>query len=710
MSKANSKSPLAAQIFAWCDYANNEEGYAVYRVVAKQNGNGGFVRVDNPGGDFPNRGTIRILRWPLNMGPSRKGNHSIFEYEDDPHYAERQSDAKAIKYRATSVTGGAIQIISLPYTESEADNLGERLKSGVHVLGEHTGRAQVIVELKDGAYVGPFVLKQDADAEIYRADEQSLLALKSGWKSAKSLHILPLQVDYQTQRFVFGELPPGDFAVDVSPTAFALKRALEYLGNLRVLDGQLTRNKARDISLSLAQIRPPDDLKARCDRLVRQLNRYDASSPLADAFLAEVLLTPVAKAKIEAATAEAVKNAKQLLEKELGPIRKQVDEARAELAQLTVKADGKRAALTEAEAKITEAESRYSGLEKGFTEKLHLQFQKAQKDASEILATITMLRPFLGQTAVVQAATVPETASESLPIDWKVQDGPKSLDNARDAHSHLSANLVAVGLNENSASRVATACTAAFAAGQAVSVRGSAANVIAEALACSFLGPRWGEISIPVGYADVIEIGPLRAGGGEGVVLHGANRSCLDAYGSTMLNSFKMGGGKTADRVPRYAILCLCEGPSALAATPQFSEIGPVIHTDALVWADTLRAKSMTPGAFKAPIAVRPGDREEETKLLDAVFSNSPNVSARMAVTSAFPLLIEVIRQRSAKDVGEAQAVAEALSAAVSWWAAPYLHSIGGGREILATLDEKLAQDKLAQTNLQILFREKAVS
>jgi hypothetical protein len=374
------------------------------------------------------------------------------------------------------------------------------------------------------------------------------------------------------------------------------------------------------------------------------------------------------------------------------------------------------------EKKIAEAERRYTEVEKALSTKLHAQVEKARTDTADLLASITMLRPFLhpaldlkpvqvpialpDSTPVATPATaqVENTAEHRMPVRWRAQLQPSALHDVRELYSHLLQNLAVTGLKEPGASRFAAACVAAFSAGQAVSLRGSAANELAQALAASFFGSQWAEVTVPVGYCELDDLASLKPpnGGFGGVHIVGANRSCLDAYAGEWIAPFRM-GGNNGQPSEFLLVFSLSEGPSALTVGPQYSELGPVIHSDGLRWG-ARGAGKLSPGKFKGKVTAKSFDWDSESKLLDEVFASAPNASAQLAARSALPLLVEMARVRTTANVNDEQALREAMGTLTAWWIAPGVASAGKPREALAKLESLGPDDKLMAAALATWF------
>ena len=402
MTKASAKVSEGTQVFAYCVFADNINEYAYYRVAAKRGPEGGFAKVNDATREFPNRGAIRVLKRNLHLGSSRKGNHGVFTLEYDPNFDAMASNPNAVMYRATAIAGCGIQIVRIPFSQQETDEIGEQLKSGVHVLGEPIGKTHVLLELNDGTITGPILLRPNGESEIYHADEQSLLTLKGAWKGMSSLRVLPLEIDHHAHNFVFGELPPSEFALDLSPGAFAIKRALEFLIDQKLADGILSKNKARDLAQILSKQKPSDELKARCQKLLVQLERYQSANEECAKFIDEVVKTPVVKARLEQEASAAEERVRSSMTREISQLREKINAAKASLTTIE---DEKKQAIEElqlAEQKILSAEKQFAQVEMELGKRLKAHFEKAQTDTAELLANVAILRPFFVATGEAQ--------------------------------------------------------------------------------------------------------------------------------------------------------------------------------------------------------------------------------------------------------------------------------------------------------------------
>ena len=175
------------------------------------------------------------------------------------------------------------------------------------------------------------------------------------------------------------------------------------------------------------------------------------------------------------------------------------------------------------------------------------------------------------------------------------------------AYAHLKGQLENVGLQPRSASAVARETLAAVSLGQAVFFQGSLAPVLARAVALSLSGARWIELDVPGDLKDNTAVQPIlesaAAGGPAALLLHGANRSCIDAYGADLVRLLAERAAGL-DTAPELMVLgVLSEGFSAAPPDPVLTALGPILHTDYLAWkrgwkARPARAGQMTIGPW----------------------------------------------------------------------------------------------------------------
>ena len=163
---------------------------------------------------------------------------------------------------------------------------------------------------------------------------------------------------------------------------------------------------------------------------------------------------------------------------------------------------------------------------------------------------------------------------------------------------------------------------------------------MAEIIAVSFAGGRWGRMAVPAGLAVPVSLPPADGPPALALVLDGVNRSCFDAYGGPLGRLFQERALGLRGRKPPVPLLLgtFLEGPSCLPPAPAVLALGPVFHTDYLSWRASLTAATPQPGecaltAWEAtPVPVQISD------LLNEV-SNIPNIHWERGLASAGAVL-----------------------------------------------------------------------
>ncbi len=175
------------------------------------------------------------------------------------------------------------------------------------------------------------------------------------------------------------------------------------------------------------------------------------------------------------------------------------------------------------------------------------------------------------------------------------------------AYTHLKSQLENIGLQPRSAVAFARETLTAFSLGQAVFLQGSMALVLARTLASSLSGTRWDELDVPADLKDSALVKPVvdAAAEGEGprmLILNGANRSCIDAYGSDLIRLLaERAAGVASTPAPGLMLLgVLSDGLGAAPPDPVVTALGPVLHADYLEWKRGWKARPTHPGQIAA--------------------------------------------------------------------------------------------------------------
>ncbi len=710
------------RVFASCVHVDPEGVFAFYRVEGLVTANGTFERLPKPRDQmFPNRGTIRILHSTLHVGWSHVGNIGVFDLAEEHNFEKFSHEPNAARYRAVKVTPCIHQVVPLNYSSDQALEVVKRLKAGLDILGELTSRVKIYLLLNDGVTCGPFEMKlndsQNRNYPLYVVDEHSLLTSKSAWR--KPPNTFKLQLNQRPDSlFIGSNIPEPEFRLDFTPPEIALRRFLDKLHDRNQLDASFTKAKRQTLAQVLAGIEPDAETKARLDLLQKHLQIFERLEPDFTKFVQEILHHPAAANRLGETLAAVKAEAKQALQAEqteLAQVKTQLEAARQEARVL----EQKRKVLTKDLARLeTDAATSLRQLDQTIRE----QFEHASKNAAATLATVAMLRPFLQASAPAHppptppVASLPPPAAEARPpltIARATSEVPV-LSSPQDAWRHLGANLKRIGMPPSVAQRWSADMLAAVTTGQAVSIRGSLASGVCSVVAASLVGNISVSVEIPVGCLDLLDFEALsRAALTDGnavpwgVIVHGANRSCPDAYGGELLDRVTARScGILSRTMFPLVILSLREGPSALSPTAKFSELGPVFHTDAFAWrghlGEAVQPAMLSP-TFAAPTAP---SLDHELDSVYSVVDQHPSAAHRANLAAVFPILAGY-RALALPASTSAEIVAkQALQSLASSWVLPFLATRDNSEKARAALDQIATGDDLYAAHKRLLLPE----
>lgn len=724
------------RVFASCVHVDPEGIFAFYRVEGLVTANGTFESLPKPREQmFPNRGTIRILHSTLHVGWSHVGNIGVFDLAEEHNFQKFSNEPNAARYRAVKVTPCIHQVVPLNYSSDQPLEIVKRLKAGLDILGELTSRVKIYLLLNDGVTCGPFEVKlndsQNRNYPLYVVDEHSLLTIKSAWR--KPPNTFKLQLNQRPDSLFIGQnIPEPEFRLDFTPPEIALRRFLDTLHDRNQLDASFTKAKRQTLAQVLAEIEPDAETKARLDLLQKHLQIFERLEPDFTKFVQEILHHPAAANRLAEALAEVKTEAKQALQAEqteLAQVKTQLEAARQEARVL----EQKKKVLTKDLARLeTEATASLRQLDQTIRE----QFEHASKNAAATLATVAMLRPFLQASAPAHppptpapapapaplpppappVAPLPPPVAEAQPpftVDRAATEVPL-LNNPLDAWRHLAANLKRIGMPPSVAQRWSADMLAAATTGQAISVRGSLASGVCSVVAASLVGNVSISVEIPVGCLKLLDFKELRRAAltGDsavpwGVIVHGANRSCPDAYGGDLLDRVTARScGILSRTMFPLVILSLREGPSALSPTAKFSELGPVFHTDAFAWRGHL-GEAVQP-AMLSPTFAGPTvpSLDHELDSVYSVVDQHPSAAHRANLAAVFPILAGYRALALPATAPTEDVAKQALQSLASSWVLPFLATRDNSDKARAALDQIATGDDLYAAHKRLLLPE----
>jgi hypothetical protein len=273
--------------------------------------------------------------------------------------------------------------------------------------------------------------------------------------------------------------------------------------------------------------------------------------------------------------------------------------------------------------------------------------------------------------------------SEPLPVTMDAVP----LATPDEALGHLEKNFKAAGIAPLSARLLAREVLAAACVGQLVFLRGSFAETVTDAVACSLGGHRVVRLPVPVGASDEIA---LPAGEAGVVVLEGANRACVSSYGRSVRTLIQRRAlGREEARSP-VLLATLLEGPGTLNFGTELAALGPVFDTDCLTWDTKGSTGAPGPGRCEPSAWTLTAGKDEEfdaDALIEGVLPAGNALWERQAA-AALSLLIPL-----SSDTRPRQHVASFLFG----WVVPRLVATGGDLAQHADrLEEALGQEGLS--------------
>lgn len=702
-----------SHVFGTCVYVDPAGIFAFYRVEGTVNGDGTWHRVAHPKERYPNRGTIRVIHNALNVAPSRIGNLGVFEVSEAPNFDQIANDPNAAKFRAIRIIPCIFQLYPLKLSSQQTTEIAAALKNGIYALGELTARTKLYVQLNDGVVSGPLEMKlkepDNPESTLYVLDENSTLAVKPAWRSAAALHPFEVRVNQRYDAiFVGPKIPAAEFYLDFAPLEYSLKKVLDALHDQKLLEAALTKAKRAAIAQTLASIQSDAETKGRIDTVLRQLNRAAQLDTEFARLIQELLPNPVVAARITAAIEEAKTEAAA------GIVRAQT-EARATVARLQKEVESTQARILELENKktalgleIQSLETERAAASARIDEAIRQQFEQAAKNSVALLSEITVLRPFLNAPPAAPATPAAAAPVPLTPFSMaKAEATP--LREPKAAHGHLARNLQAMGLTPPRAHQWSCEILAATLTGQAVSFRGSMSSMVANAVGLSLFGNAAITFDVPVGYLDLIRLQPWRDAVSDaatwGVIVQGANRSCLDAFGGELVEHVaNRSWGSLGKQLSPLTMFSLREGPSALAPTARFSELGPVFHTDAVSWR-SCTGSPLVPGSMACERLPLDAAISPDLDFLRSAFIGRNSALFIANAKSAYAALHHLRGIALPTATPTDTLSKQALQSLLCWWVLPYLAATHCSRDELAPIEAVAQGDDVFASHRSLLFQ-----
>lgn len=518
--------------------------------------------VANPTEEFPDRGTVFL---PEEFWIPPEGQAAVWRVAPNPsadHTAQYNVIAKG--------RAGPLEILPIPHPSSDPERVRTALVEGISL--PYVPDNQALFELRDGVVIGPIGadLTRAPNLRGFFCPEDAFRDPLGRWEDVSELQ--PLKVVHHGKQRCFSsfmELPPAPGSYDLEDFQTKVELVLRFLAREGLIE--LTRAEIDAVSDLLRDAGVPNRVASRANEVLATLSEAILTRDQVSRVVDALKHTSQIKAELDNERAAAREEALALLETERTDLYSAVEELRAERGRLERDVADTREEIERAAAAIGNA--------------IEERVKQAQEDASDLLATVTVLRPFL-QVGLTNAGTA--IKSEAIPSPDSVT-APADLDAACAA---LTANLETIGIRSASSAALSAQIFAAALAGQPTIFSGSFAPLVARTCARALAADSSHCIRIPAGLLDGREIeqelvrveeSVQSTGSVSSIILEGLNRSSFEVYAG----GFQQRAIESAIlRMPSDGVLCfgtIATGPGALPPSRALTEIAPIFDVDCLL-------------------------------------------------------------------------------------------------------------------------------
>jgi hypothetical protein len=567
---------------------------------------------------FPPQGSIYVPRPLFPHQSVRFRDLGFWDVEEDPNFGDRNRGAK---YRAFRLrTDVPAEVIHIDCPSFRADEVRQRLiERGLEAFYRLDGR-DLMLEFADGVTAGPVRVEPADDDGRFRCDPERLGQPIGAWPNRGALQPVLVNMGQSARWFVW-PLPRPESFIDLASTRQVLD-SLQHIGINQELYDDLVRKLSFIDHASLVPPLHRKRLQVLLDEALTTGKQLEACVPLL---------------RDDPRMREAVEQYKrQVGEEYRHDLQQRRSQLHDELGRLEARKKGVEDQIEEARKQLADEEVLKEKTAEAVAAAVFARVRQAQHEVHGMLAEVAVLRPFLNNGAAAPTVSAPR----GLAVETHRQEAAP-LAGVDAAYAHLKSQLENVGLQPRSASATARETLTALTLGQAVFLQGSMAPVLARTLALSLSGTRWAELDVPADLKDGALVKPVveAAAAAEGLtmlVLNGANRSCIDAYGSDLIRILAERAAGAAS-APGFMVLgVLSEGLSAVPPDTVLTALGPILHTDYLAWKRAWKARPTQPGQLAAGSWPHPDGPDEAAlgALLDAL-EPAPNELWRRNVLAA---------------------------------------------------------------------------
>ncbi|HBI41454.1 MAG TPA: hypothetical protein DDY78_01185 [Planctomycetales bacterium] len=532
---------------------------------------------------FPPQGSIYVPRPLFPHQSVRFRDLGFWDVEEDPNFGDRNRGAKYRAFRLRADVPAEVVRVDCP--SYRADEVRQHLiERGIEAFYRLDGR-DLMLEFADGVTAGPVRVEPADDDGRFRCDPEHLGQPLGAWPNRGALQ--PVLVNMgQTARWFVWPLPRPESFIDLASTRQVLD-SLQHIGISQELYDDLIGKLGFIDHASLVPPLHRKRLQVLLDEALTTGKQLEACVPLL---------------RDDPKMLEAVEQYKhQVGEEYRRDLETQKSQLGDEVGELEARKKGVEDQIEEVRKRLIEEESLKEKTAESVAEAVFARARQAQKEVHGMLAEVAVLRPFLSNGA---APTPALPAARALAVETHRHEAVP-LAGTDAAYSHLKSQLENIGLQPRSASAAARETLTALSLGQAVFLQGSMAAVLARTITSALSGARWVELDVPADMKDGALVKPVveAAAAEEGptmLVLNGANRSCIDAYGSDLIRILAERAAGVPSAPGLMLIGVLSEGLSAVPPDPVLTALGPILHTDYLAWKRGWKARPTHPGQLTA--------------------------------------------------------------------------------------------------------------
>jgi hypothetical protein len=492
---------------------------------------------------------------------------------------EQENSERFAHFVSTAVLTTPHEIVHVDCDSEEPDVAREHLLSGMHLPYRLT--SDPFLEFCDGIIVGPVRTSALPEGIGFRCPDNALEHPLRAWRSRAALEPLTLPNQSLTRTFVWNKpLPKADFYIDFSPLQDAIRSVVKFIAKEGPGTYIIPKRQQDLLAEKLSAGGMPEWVEARRERVLRLLGQSVEIPEHLEASMKVLLEHPTVKERLILEEKRAIEAGKQNLKNEEKDLNKRVAKLGAEEKRLNQ-------SLLEISAVIKKEEERGLQQAEELERTIRIRALKAKEEVGALLADVAILQPFFGTNSSPSPTPI---ALSVMPVEFQERTPRETPKSFPEAAGILQRNLGSHGLIPISARATARDVLAAICCRQLVLFQGSLGSLVAQVVARSLASRHVTTFQVPVGFAENGKLeSHLRQAASEhecaAFIIEGANRSCIDAYGSFLTEIATDRIFRLGDPVPNLILLgTVLDGPSALPPGPGLTALGPIFHTDCLTW------------------------------------------------------------------------------------------------------------------------------